>query len=242
VNARRFVADAPSAAYYAIMRPALLFDLDGTLVDSIELILSSARFAFVGFDGHAPSDEEWRAGIGRPLQAVLREYAPDEAEAERLLGRYREYQLANHDRLMHAYDGIVAALQGFAAAGHPLAVVTSKADWLARRALELVGVNDLFSVLIGCDSTLKHKPDPEPVELALARLGVPAWEALFVGDSPHDVESGRAARVYTVGVTWGAFGRGEMEASGADVVIDHVADLRDVVTKFSAGRERVQTF
>ena len=70
------------------MRPAILFDLDGTLIDSIELILGAARHAFVGFEGRAPTDEEWRAGIGRPLQAVLREFAPDEAEAARLFGRY----------------------------------------------------------------------------------------------------------------------------------------------------------
>src|SRR6478672_2476708 len=112
---------------------ALLFDLDGTLIDSIELILNSARYAFVGFQGRAPTDEEWRAGIGRPLLTVLREHAGDHAEADRLLARYREYQMEHHDRLMRAYDGIVAALRSFAAAGHPLGVVTSKADWLARK-------------------------------------------------------------------------------------------------------------
>jgi pyrophosphatase PpaX len=224
------------------MQPALLFDLDGTLVDSIELILNSARYAFVDFDGHAPSDDEWRAGIGRPLLTVLREYAPTEEEAERLLGRYREYQLANHDRLMRAYDGIVATLREFAAAGHQLAIVTSKAEWLAQRALELIGVADLFPVLVGCDMCVNHKPHPEPVERALTLLDVSAADAIFVGDSPHDVESGRAANVYTIGVTWGAFAREEMEASGADVVIDDVAELPWMVSQFAKHRERLQTF
>src|SRR3954468_9391331 len=86
--------------------PALLFDLDGTLIDSIELILGSARYAFDGFVGRAPTDEEWRAGIGRPLQTVLREYAPDDVEARRLFARYREYQLEHHDRLVQAYAGV----------------------------------------------------------------------------------------------------------------------------------------
>ena len=75
------------------MRPAILFDLDGTLIDSIELILGAARHAFDGFAGRAPTDEQWRAGIGRPLQTVLREYASDDAEAALLFGRYRAYQL-----------------------------------------------------------------------------------------------------------------------------------------------------
>ena len=225
------------------MPPALLFDLDGTLVDSIELILTSARYAFVGFAGRAPSDDEWRATIGRPLQTVLREYAlNDDAESERLFARYREYQLANHDRLLHAYDGVVAVLRTLAASGHPMAVVTSKSDWLARRALELVGVDDLFPVLVGCDTCVNHKPHPEPVERALALLDVPPELAIFVGDSPHDVESGRAAGVMTVGVTWGAFTREQMATSGADVVIHDIAELPATIEQFMRRGDSLQTF
>src|SRR3954469_17121059 len=117
------------------MPSALLFDLDGTLVDSIELILNSARHAFVGFAGRAPSDDEWRAGIGRPLVTMFREFAPDEPEVERLIARYREYQMANHDRLLRAYEGIIPLMGELAAAGHPMALVTTKSDALARRAL-----------------------------------------------------------------------------------------------------------
>src|SRR5260221_10401846 len=120
------------------MPSALLFDLDGTLVDSIELILGSARHAFIGFAGRAPTDDEWRAEIGLPLLSVIREDAQDDAEAERLLARYREYQVQHHDRLLHAYDDMLDVLNGFAAAGHPPAVVTSKAHWLARPALRHV--------------------------------------------------------------------------------------------------------
>ena len=224
------------------MPAALLFDLDGTLVDSIELILSSARHAFADFGGRAPSDDEWRAGIGRPLLTVLREHAGDDDEADRLLVRYREFQLEHHDRLMRAYDGIVPALRAFAAAGHPLGVVTSKADWLALKALELVGVADLFPVLVGCDTCVNHKPHPEPVERALALLGATPGDAIFVGDSAHDVESGRAAGVYTVGVTWGAFSRAELEASRADEVIDTVPELSTLVERFENRRARIQTF
>jgi pyrophosphatase PpaX len=217
--------------------PALLFDLDGTLVDSIELILSSARHAFVGFAGHAPTDDEWRASIGRPLQKVLLEYSSgDEIEAERLLGRYREYQLEHHDRLLHAYDGVVDTLRALSAAGHAMAVVTSKSDWLARRALEYVGVSDLFPVLVGCDTCVNHKPHPEPVERALALLGAEPANAVFVGDSPHDVQSGRAAGVYTVGATWGAFSQAEMAASGANVLIDDISDLPTALQAFSSKR------
>ncbi len=220
---------------------AVLVDLDGTLVDSIELILNSARHAFVGFSGRAPSDEEWRAGIGRPLHAVLGEYTNDAAEAARLLARYREYQLEHHDRLVTAYAGIVDQLRVFADAGHPLAIVTSKAEWLARRALELIGANDLFAVLVGCDSCINFKPHPEPVERALALLHTPAGDAIFFGDSPHDMASGHEAGVYTVGVTWGASTREEMAATDADVLIDSVAELRNVVERYRGSRNPLQT-
>jgi pyrophosphatase PpaX len=137
--------------------------------------------------------------------------------------------------LLHAYDGVVDVLRSLHDAGHPMALVTSKADWLAKRALVHVGLDDLFPVVVGCDSCTRHKPHPEPVERALEALGVSPAEALFIGDSSHDVEAGRAAGVHTVGVTWGAFTREEMEASGADVVIDRIGALPGVVDGFSRG-------
>jgi pyrophosphatase PpaX len=216
------------------MRPALLFDLDGTLVDSIELIIRSMRHAFHGHVGHVPTDDEWRALIGRPLVDSFREFVAEEPEVERLIGRYREYQLANHDRLLRPYEGVVAAIRGFASAGHPMALVTSKADWLAQRALVHVGLEDAIPVVVGCDSCTRHKPHPEPVERALALLRSSSSDAIFVGDSPHDVESGRAAGVYTVGVTWGAFTRDEMARAGADLVIHEVETLHQVVARFAA--------
>jgi len=214
--------------------PALLFDLDGTLIDSIELILGSARHAFDGFAGRAPTDEEWRAGIGRPLQTVLREYAPDDVEAQRLFTRYREYQLEHHDRLVRAYAGVVDTLRGFAEAGHPMALVTSKSDWMAVKALVHVGLDQLIPVVVGCDTCVNHKPHPEPVERALSLLGVAPSNAVFVGDSPHDVQSGLAAGVLTVGVTWGAFDRDELQEAGADVVIDRIEELPEILARFPA--------
>jgi pyrophosphatase PpaX len=219
----------------AMSRPVtLLFDLDGTLVDSIELIVSSARHAFVGAPGRVPTDDEWRAGIGRPLLTVIREWTGDDAEALRIQERYRAYQMEHHDRLLRAYEGIVPLVSSLAAAGHPMALVTSKVEWLARRALTFVGLADAIRVIVGFDSCERHKPHPEPVDRALALLGADAREALFVGDSPHDVEAGRAAGVHTIGVTWGACAAEEMRACGADVVVEDVAGLARAIGEFDA--------
>jgi pyrophosphatase PpaX len=220
--------------YHSWMRPALLFDLDGTLIDSIELILNSARYAFADAAGRRPTDDEWRAGIGRPLHHTIREWTDTDAEAERILGRYREYQGEHHDRLVHAYDGIVDTLHALSAEGHKLALVTSKMVWLAERGLTLVGLADVIPVVVGCDICTNHKPHPEPVELALALLGIAAGDAIFVGDSPHDVQSGNAAGVFTVGVTWGAFNVAQMAASGANEVINGIDELRGVIARFNA--------
>ena len=218
------------------MRPALLFDLDGTLIDSIELILSSARHAFEGHEGRIPTDDEWRAEIGRPLVDTFRGFVAKEADVERLIARYREHQLANHDRLVRAYDGVIPVIRQLAADGHRMALVTSKPDWLAQRGLVHVGLDDVIPVVVGCDSCTRHKPHPEPVQRALALLDASPSNAIFVGDSPHDVESGRAAGVYTIGVTWGAFGRQQMLGSGADLVIHEIAELPSAVRRFSASR------
>jgi pyrophosphatase PpaX len=218
------------------MQPALLFDLDGTLIDSIALILASAHHAFEGYAGRVPTDDEWRAEIGRPLVDAFRGFVEHEAEVERLVGRYREHQLAHHDRLVRAYDGVIPVVQRLAAAGHPMALVTSKPDWLAHRALVHVGLDDVIRVVVGCDSCTRHKPHPEPVERALVLLGTRPANAIFVGDSLHDVEAGRAAGVYTIAVTWGAFSAEQLRGSGADLVIHEIGALPGAVARFSAVR------
>ena len=203
---------------------ALLFDLDGTLLDSIELILASARHTFAGRE-RAPSDAEWLAGVGTPLQSQLREYALDEADVEALTQRYRAHQVEHHDRLTRCFDDVPATLATLQELGHPMAVVTSKATAIARRGLAFTGIEHFFPVIVGADETTRHKPDPEPVRLALARLGYAPREALFVGDSTHDVRAGRAAGVTTVAACWGPFARGDLQAAGADHFLDCLADL-----------------
>jgi pyrophosphatase PpaX len=211
------------------MPHAILFDFDGTLVDSIELILTSARFAFEGFEGRNPTDDEWRASIGRPLVAAFRDFVDEEAEVARLVTRYREFQMMHHDRLLRAYDGVVETIGDLAAAGHAMALVTSKPDLLAKRGLEVIGLDDAIPVIVGCDSCTRHKPHPEPVERALTLLGASPDDAIFVGDSPHDVASGRAAGVFTVGVTWGAFSATAMRQCGADAVVENIRELAGVL-------------
>jgi pyrophosphatase PpaX len=191
--------------------PTILFDLDGTLLDSIELILNSARYAFQKLDRQPPSDDEWRAGVGIPLFKMFARYARDEADVGTLIAAYREYQLANHDRLIRCYDGVASTVAELHGRGHELAIVTSKSEALAMRGLAYVGLARFMDTIVGCDTSTKHKPDPEPVRIALHRLDCQPADAIFVGDSIHDVHAGNAAGVRTVAATWGAGTREELE-------------------------------
>lgn len=220
------------------MSVLVVFDLDGTLIDSIELILDSARHAFQGRAGHIPSDAEWLTGVGIPLATMFRRYATDDAEVDALIAKYREYQLANHDRLVKCYDQVVETVDFIRAAGHPVAIVTSKTGWLARRGLDHVGLGPHFDTIVGCDICQRHKPDPEPVLIALDKLGYLPTEAAFVGDSVHDVEAGNAAGVTTIAALWGPFAREDLAASRPTFFLERMADLPRLLSDIQAGRNK----
>ena len=223
----------------AYARPlAVLFDLDGTLIDSIELILNSARHAFTGREGHVPSDAEWLTGVGIPLATMFRRYARDEDDVDALIARYREYQLANHDRLVRSYDTVADTVTSLRGAGHPLAIVTSKTGWLAKRGLDTVGLGSHFEVIVGCDSSERHKPDPEPVLMALERLSYQPHEAVFVGDSIYDMQAGNAAGVKTIAALWGPFSREDLVASAPDFYLERMGDLPGLLADVEAGRNQ----
>lgn len=195
----------------APLRGPVLFDLDGTLIDSIDLILKSAQFAFGKCGLATPSDAEWLTGVGRPLPVMFSHFAP--GREPDLIAAYREFQYANHDQLVTVYDGVPEMLAELAAAGHRMGIVTSKAGELASRGLALTGIDGYFETVVGMDSCKRHKPDPEPVRIALDRLSSGPEGAWFVGDSIHDMESGNAAGVATVAALWGPFTKDDLAPS-----------------------------
>ena len=208
--------------------PAILFDLDGTLIDTIELILSSARHAFEEWPVR-PTDEEWVRGIGTPLVQQLRAYAANDDQLALLLARYRRYQNEHHDRLTRCYDDVPDVIAALADRGHQMAVVTSKASPIAHQSLAFVGLDHFFPVVVGYDDTARHKPDPEPVRVALSRLGVSPDDAVFVGDSPHDILAGNAAGVVTIAALWGPFDRETLAEARPDHFIGCMAELPGVL-------------
>jgi len=212
---------------------AVLFDLDGTLVDSIELLVASMEYSFEG-RALRPPLEEWIALIGTPLDKMLARWAVDDDDVLLLRARYREHQLAKHDEMLKLYPGMVETVRALHAAGHPLAVVTSKLEYGARRALKFAQIEDCFDVVVGIDATSKHKPEPEPVWYALEKLGVARERAMFVGDSTHDMEAGRAAGVTTVAVLWGPYTKAQLEPTAPDHYVKDFGELGALVRALGA--------
>lgn len=192
---------------------AFLFDLDGTLIDSIPMIMESFRHTMRTHLGSVPDDTGWRAGFGTPLRPQLRKFARDDAEAARMVETYRAHTDAHHERLLQSYAGIEGALGALSQAGAPRAVVTSKTHELAWRGLRGCGLDRYFDVLIGADDVAHHKPHPAPVLAALERLSADPGDTVFIGDSPWDIEAGRAAGVQTAAALWGPFPREVLAAA-----------------------------
>jgi pyrophosphatase PpaX len=208
---------------------AVLFDLDGTLIDSIGLLLACVHHAFADFPGRRPTEEEWIAGIGTPLWSQMAAYTDSEEQVRELTHRYRSFQRERHDELTTLYPGTLDVVQALAERGHPMAIVTSKSNEMMHRALEHTGIARYMTSAIGADSCTVHKPDPFPVRLALQELDRGAHEAVFVGDSPHDMNAGNSAGVVTVAALWGPFTRDQLRPTNPTYWLDRITGLPAIV-------------
>jgi pyrophosphatase PpaX len=215
---------------------ALLFDLDGTLADSIALLLASFHHTFEAHDRPVPPDEEWIAGIGTPLITQMRHFVPTEDEAQRMILTYREFQRTHHDEMLREFEGVGETLALLKSRGHPTALVTSKGNELAHRALAWLHLTRHIDLVVGMDSTERHKPNPDPVLHALAELASTPSDALFLGDSPHDIEAGNAAGVTSVAALWGPFSRTVLERASPAYFLEHIRELPALVDRLDATR------
>lgn len=216
-------------------RYAVLFDLDGTLIDSIGLLLASMKHTFAGREGRAPTEEEWIDGIGTPLAEQLNPFVESEEDALGLVARYRTFQRQHHDQLTTPYEGVMDTLEQLYNWGHPMGVVTSKSNEMMERGLRHTGMDVYMKTMIGCDSCAIHKPDPFPVTMALGELGYEAHEAVFVGDSPHDIAAGNAAGVSTIAALWGPFTRSQLALYKPTLYLQRITDLPRAIQRLQAG-------
>ena len=206
---------------------AVLFDLDGTLIDTVELILTSFRYATGTVLGEPLPDRMLLENIGVPLARQMREFAP--VHAEELVRVYREHNAAHHDELAREYPGTREALDAIAATGRPMGVVTSKGHTMAHHGLAVFGLAHHFPVVVTADDVEVHKPDPFPLRRAAAQLGVPLERCAYVGDSPHDMAAALAGGALAIAALWGAFPAEEVLAPGPHHALSSISELPELL-------------
>jgi pyrophosphatase PpaX len=208
--------------------PVVLFDLDGTVIDSGAIILASMRHAAKEVLGTDVPDEELMAAVGGPgLEAQMQALAPD--RVEELVNVYRAHNEPLHDGLV-CCAGIDDVLVRLKDEGRRLGIVTAKRRKTVELAFAQIPIEHLFETVVGGDETERHKPDPEPLLLALERLGSSPDEAAYVGDAPFDVRAAKAAGLYAVAVTWGGIhARERLEAEEPDALVDTAEELHGVL-------------
>jgi len=208
--------------------PVVLFDLDGTVIDSGAIILASMRHAAREVLGVEVPDEQLMAAVGGPgLEAQMQALSPD--RADELVTVYRAHNEPLHDELV-CCAGMDEVLVQLRDEGRRLGIVTAKRRQTVELAFARIPIEHLFETVVSGDETKKHKPDPEPLLLALDRLGASPGEAVYVGDAPFDVKAAKAAGLYSVGVSWGGIhGRERLEAEQPDALVDTTEELLGVL-------------
>jgi pyrophosphatase PpaX len=202
--------------------PVVLFDFDGTVVDSGGIILASMRHATQTVLEREYSEHELMANVGGPgLEAQMEAFAPD--RVDELVSVYRAHNEALHDEL-EACTGMEALLATLKDEGRLLGLVTAKRRATVDLAFARLPIAQYFDTVVGGDETELHKPDPAPLLLGLERLGASAEQAAYVGDSPYDMQAAKAGGLHAVGVSWGRI-HGREALSDADVVVDTAEEL-----------------
>jgi pyrophosphatase PpaX len=203
--------------------PVVLFDLDGTLVDSAAVILGSFHYATETVLRRRFPDEQILAQVGGTnLAHQMALLDPD--RVEELVRVYRAHHDPQYSELA-SFEGVLDLLRQLKAEGRRLGIVSAKRRPTIERVFQSAGMGEYFDVVVGSDDTERHKPDPEPVLKALELLEAEPGDAAYVGDSPFDVAAARAAGVFAVAVGWGGIHRVE----DADAFVETPEELLGVL-------------
>ncbi|MCM3639361.1 pyrophosphatase PpaX [Sporosarcina luteola] len=209
----------------------LLFDFDGTLLDTNELIIQTFQTVL---NAHYPGRydrEDILPFLGPTLKETFESIDPE--NSVQLIAEYRTWNLANHDAFASEFDGVSETLRQLKSSGFKMAIVSTKRNNMIMKGLRLMEAEDLFDTVIGLDDVEHAKPHPEPLLLAMERLNSIPAETLMIGDNVHDILGGKNAGVRTAGVAWSAKGEKFIREQEPDFVLQHISDL----LKITAGVE-----
>ncbi|WP_110928488.1 pyrophosphatase PpaX [Bacillus massiliglaciei] len=210
----------------------LLFDLDGTLINTNELIIASFTDTLNHYYPGKYSREEIIFFNGPPLKETFSSINPE--LADEMIAHYRKHNWENHDALVTQFEGVYETLQSLKQSGYKLAIVTTKLRDVAEKGLGLANLGQFFQVIVSGEDTEKAKPDPAPLQLALSKLGSSPEEALMIGDNFHDIQAGKNAGTKTAAVAWSLKGRAFLQGYGPDFMLEKMSDLLDIVERTQA--------
>ena len=213
---------------------AVLFDLDGTLLDTHDLLLTTFRYTARTVLHETLPDEVLMAKVGQPLNTQMWDFTDDPSVHEELCRVYREYNAQIHDDMIKLFAGTVPMLERLKEAGYPLAVVTSKRHEVAMRGIDRFDLDQYLDFLVGSDDRPEHKPHPGPVAHGCERLGFDARTCLYVGDSPFDMQAGNGAGCATAAALWGMFPQAVLEAEHPTFVCADGTEIPDLLEAAAA--------
>ena len=202
---------------------AVLFDLDGTLLYTDELILESFKYVFKKYKpDYTLTKDELLSFLGPSLKTSFEKYF-DPSMTQELIEYYREFNHANHEKYVYVYDTVVETLKYLKAQGYPMAIVTTKYRVAANIGLEIFDLQQYFDVVIGLDDVTKTKPDPEGVLKAMSLLNVK--KGVMIGDNDVDVLAGQNAKIDAIAIKWSPKGYAHLEALKPSLLVDQMKEI-----------------
>ncbi|MDR0427892.1 MAG: HAD family hydrolase [Dysgonamonadaceae bacterium] len=211
----------------------VIFDLDGTLVDSLPDIADAMNRTLRYFGYPVYSYEEYKYMVGSGLKNLVYKALPEDKKGDRyinetLLLMMREYGKSYADKTV-LYEGIPELLDALTLKGCKLSVLSNKADSLTQKIVSALFTGRKFEVILGASERFPRKPAPDAALFIAERMNIPPGNILYTGDTNIDMQTANAAGMYAVGVSWGFRKREELEESGAETIINHPMDLMELL-------------
>lgn len=205
---------------------ALLFDLDGTLLDTNELIIESFLHVLGETFPGKYSRETVIPFLGPPLHESFDGIDPTLTKT--LTAAYRKWNIDKHDQMVVPFDGVVETLRQLKKEGYKIAIVSTKRREMIEKGLKLIECEHIFDTIVGFEDVTNTKPDPEPIQIALHRIGANKEEALMIGDNFHDIVGGQRAGVDTAAVAWSLKGEAFLATYQPTFMLHHISELLDI--------------
>lgn len=207
----------------------VIFDLDGTLLNTNELIYKSFKYMFKEVLNIEPDKEEITLLYGKPLEVSLQKYTKNDDLIKKMISVYRDYNISHHDSMCNVFKDIPEMMKELKENKIKCAVVTSKKRDVAMKGLIISDILEFMDVVITPEDTEKHKPEAEPALKACEKLNLKPEEVIMVGDSPYDLLCGKNAGCLSCGVEYTEISLDELKKVNPDYMIKEPLELLDII-------------